>query len=253
MFQNGSSHGVIKFALLAVALGMSAGCKPAGTGNVDTGDTGVVPVNAGDPGVKANKGMKGRPGKDANETRNYLLSLGWGDNYPDSLIVETQFDNGGGTALIRIVPNDNANTISWQEALGAGVPPGNGYFVAKIYNLEDKAINALGLDKLGTGYLWVGEISDTERGAAIYTVKNNGTIKASKTLKLGGYCPNEQHPFGKVELTDGHKCTGPFKSLTAGISQAAQIVPVSLVAMQGKSGPGLWVSCSGGCCEVSAQ
>jgi hypothetical protein len=196
-------------------------------------------------------GLKGKPEDNPAETRKYLLSLGWGDDYATDAIVEAPFDIGGGnTALIRIVPMTHANQVSWQSALGIGMPGGDGAFVAKIYNLEDKPIGALGIGRLGTGYLWVGEVQGG-RGAAIYSFKNNGTLEGQpKKLTLGGYCKG-QHFDSRVELTDGKKCTGPFAPIS---STTASIAPKFFFASSTTRavfvGKGLWVTCLGGCCEI---
>ena len=202
--------------------------------------------------AQGNSGLKGKPEDNPAETRKYLLSLGWGDDYPADAIVEAPFDVGGGnTILIRVVPMKRANQVSWQSALGKGVAGGNGDFVAKIYNLEDKPIPTLGLGRLGTGYLWVGEVpgAQSERGAAIYSFKNNGTLEGQpKKLTLGGFCKG-QHFDSRVELTDGKKCTGPFAPLSA-----AELAPKFFFASSTNTAPwagkGLWVTCLGGCCEI---
>ena len=198
-------------------------------------------------------GLKGKPEDNPAETRKYLLSLGWGDDYATDAIVEAPFDLGGGnTAMIRVVPMTHANQVSWQSALGQGAPAGNGHFVAKIYNLEDKAIGPLGLGKLGVGYLWIGPVpgSQGERGAAIYSIKNNGTIEGTpKKLTLGGFCAG-QHFDSRVELTDGKKCPGPFAVTARSASIAPNVFFASSTTSQPWVGKGLWVTCLGGCCEV---
>jgi hypothetical protein len=199
--------------------------------------------------VKGNPGMHGKPEDNATATRNYLLALGWGDNLPDSQIVDTatfKWDND--SALIRVVPNDTANTVSWDSALASG---GAGYFVAKIYNLEDKTISPLGIGKLKFGYLWVGELSGGARGVAVYTVKNNGKIDGSpKVLSYLGRCES-QHPYSGVKLTDGNKCG--FGAATGTSSTAPKYILASMTNSAFAVGKGLWITCQGGCCEVSIQ
>lgn len=200
--------------------------------------------------AQGNAGLKGRPDANPSETRKYLQSLGWGDDYPADAIVEQAFEWDTNSVMVRIVPMKTANQVSWQSALGIGVPGGNGYFVAKIYNLEDKEIDPLGLGKLGTGYLWVGEVeADGTRGARIYTIKNNGKVdKKSKSLALTGFCPGA-HPDSRVELTDGKKCP----PLGAPPSSSSSNQPKVFFASMTHSffvGKGLWVTCLGGCCEL---
>jgi hypothetical protein len=207
---------------------------------------------AGSSAAQGNSGLKGKPDDNPAQTRKYLLSLGWGDDYATDAVVEAAYEWGGNTAMIRVVPMTHANEVSWQSALGQGAPPGNGYFVAKIYNLEDKAIGPLGLGRLGTGYLWIGEVpgSQGERGAAIYSVKNNGTIEGNpKKLTLGGFCAG-QHFDSRVELTDGKKCPGPFAPMSRSSSVIPRISFASMTNTEAWAGKGLWVTCLGGCCEV---
>jgi hypothetical protein len=197
--------------------------------------------------AQGKSGLKGKPEDNPAETRKYLQSLAWGDDYATDQIVETVYTWGNNSAMIRIVPMTSSNMVSWQSALGMGAEPGDGYFVAKIYNLEDKSIGPLGLGKLGTGYLWVGAIKDG-RGAAIYSIRNNGTIEGNpKKLPLGGFCAG-QHPDARVELTDGKKCPGPFAPIRSA-STNSTFMFASFKQMI-FAGGGLWVSCLGGCCEV---
>lgn len=201
--------------------------------------------------VKGNPGLHGRPGDNPIATRNYLLALGWGDNLPDSQIVDTATFTwaGNNSALIRIVPNDTANTVPFDDA---AKKPGNGYFVAKIYNLDDKPIPALGIGRLGTGYLWVGQIgaTDNDRGVAIYSMKNNGQPETvPKILTYLGRCDG-QHNYAGVKLTDGNKCGfgAPKTSSTK-----PRFILASMTNAPPPIGGGLWITCSGGCCEVSTQ
>lgn len=199
---------------------------------------------------QGNSGLKGRPDANPGETRKYLQSLGWGDDYAADAVVEQPFEWGTNSVMVRIVPMRTANQVSWQKALGIGEPGGNGYFVAKIYNLEDKDIDPLGLGKLGTGYLWVGEVeTDGSRGARIYTIKNNGKIdKKSKSLAFVNFCP-DPHPDSRVELTDGKKCP-PLGAPSSSTSSNAQNFFFASLKHTVFAGRGLWVTCLGGCCEL---
>ncbi len=198
---------------------------------------------------QGNSGLKGRPDANPAETRKYLQSLGWGDDYPAEAVVEQAFEWGTNSVMVRIVPMRTANQVSWEKALGIGGPGGNGYFVAKIYNLEDKEIDPLGLGKLATGYLWIGEVeADGSRGARIYTVKNNGKIdKKSKSLAFVNFCPG-QHADAMVELTDGKKC--PPRTPASSTSSIAPNYFFASLKTTVFAGRGLWVTCLGGCCEL---
>jgi len=43
---------------------------------------------------QGNSGLKGRPDANPAETRKYLQSLGWGDDYPAEAVVEQAFEWG---------------------------------------------------------------------------------------------------------------------------------------------------------------
>lgn len=239
----------IRLAGLAMLLVGLAACNPANDGPRDT--TGGAPGASGDI-VKKNEGIAGNLTSNPEETRKYLMSLGWGDNLPDTNVVEAVYEANGERTRIRVVPNVDAHVISWQSALGMGTTAGNGYLVAKIYNLEDRPSKAFGLRGLGTGYVWVGSMPDGTRGVAVYTIKNNGEIDGTPAkLRFTGYC-EEPHTDAKVMLTTGKKCpavANQAASLGAGqgnyffASQPGQVDP----------GPGLWIRCSGGCCETNPE
>ena len=210
----------------------------------------ALSTTAGSLQSQGNSGLKGRPEANPGETRKYLQSLGWGDDYASDAIVEQPFEWGTNSVMVRIVPMKTANQVSWEKALGIGTAGGNGYFVAKIYNLEDKDIDPLGLDKLETGYLWIGEVeADGRRGARIYTIKNNGKVdKKSKNLAFVNFCPG-QHEESRVELTDGKKCP-PYKAPAASTSLNAPNFFFASTKTTVFAGKGLWITCMGGCCEL---
>jgi hypothetical protein len=196
---------------------------------------------------KPDKGIHGKPGDNDTVTRDYLLSLGWGDNLPDSQIVQTEFEFDQTSALVRIVPMVLSNEVSWQDALTAGA---DGHFVAKIYNLSNKPIGRLGLGPLGTGYVWVGEVNGPPgtRGVSIYSIGNDGKVDNSpRVFRFTGFCPGD-HYKPMVALTDGKRC--PEVATTTSASPARFILASQGGDTTPSGGQGLWVSCKGGCCEA---
>jgi hypothetical protein len=196
-------------------------------------------------------GLRVNPDKYPKEAKNFLAAQKFGDNLPDSQTVYTQYALDQDFATVKMVPLSGANKISWPNALKEGGP---GYFVAKIYNIDDKNIPWLGLKAGATGYLWIGELEDGTRGAAIYSVKKDGTIESNpKQMEIGGFCPG-QHPYSAVRVTDGKKCSGSFDQTQSATARANQpiIMFASLrrPAFRTLGGGGLWVTCLGGCCEV---
>lgn len=204
-------------------------------------------------------GFKGKPEDNPKAAQSFLASQKWGDNLPDSQTIYTQVVSGSDGATIRIVPLAGANRISWQSALGKGTTGGNGYFVAKIYNVDNKNVPSLGLKEGAIGYLWIGELAGTEgeRGAAIYSVRKDGTLEANPTkLELGGFCEG-QHSYSAVRITDGSKCPGAFGSASSASNRKMIMLASTRMMMPSTVtvgvGSGLWVTCLGGCCEVKTQ
>jgi hypothetical protein len=195
-------------------------------------------------------GLKGKPEDSQKAARAYLSSQKYGDNLPDSQTVYTQFAWSSDFATIKVVPVSNAHRISWQSALTDG---GDGYFVAKIYNIDNKDVAPLGLRQGAVGYLWVGALADGTRGAAIYSVGKDGVIQDNpKKLELGGFCAG-QHGYAAARFTNGDKCTGSFTqapSATASIPHPMYMLASTTMMPAMAAGSGLWVSCLGGCCEV---
>jgi hypothetical protein len=255
MFQAMRDRFGVDVRKLGVAIVVLAFAVACGTKDGAANDT-VPPTDGGSGGtgsvkVKGNPGMRGKPEDNPTATRNYLLALGWGDNLPDSQVVDSfTFEWGNNnSATIRVVPNDTANTVPFDDA---AKNPGNGYFVAKIYNLDDKPIPPLGIGKLGIAYLWVGQVgpTDADRGVSIYSIKNNGAVESkSKNLTYLGRC-NGQHDYAGVKMTDGNLC-GFGGTRTSSVKP--RYILASMTNAVQKVGGGLWITCAGGCCEVSTQ
>lgn len=187
-------------------------------------------------------GRPGRPEDNAAETQKYLESLTWADSVP---YAAATFDitSASETARVKVVPVAGAHEVSWQSALGEGVPGGNGHFVATIYNLENKKIPRLGMQATDpVGYLWIGERPNARRGAAVYVFPVKGSVTRRKNLPVVGFCPG-QHPGPKARSTEAADCTGPFQPTNS--VQLTMAVNRPAFADQG-----LWLSCRGGCCEV---
>lgn len=192
--------------------------------------------------IEKDPGKPGRPDDNTADTRKYLESLTWADSVPYATAT-FEVMSGSDTARVKVVPVAGAQDVSWQSALGEGVPGGNGYFVAAIYNLDGKKIPRLGMQATDTvGYLWIGQRPLAARGAAVYVFPTKGPVVRRRNLPVVGFCPG-QHPAPKARSTAGADCTGPFRQTNA--------VQASLAANpQTAADQGLWLSCKGGCCEV---
>lgn len=196
--------------------------------------------------VMTDLGMPGRPDSNPSSTNVYLSSLNWLDNLPPDQMVDEVVNWPGGSARIRIVPSSSTNGVPWQTAVGTG----NGYFVAKIYNVERKQLGPFGLGPSDdVGYLWVGEIGPNRRGVRIYTVKPGAVTPKGNILTFKGYCP-DGHPVPAVQIKPPD-CPAPSPAAPqAGASTDPRFILASVTSAAAQGSRGLWIACSGGCCEV---
>ena len=244
------------FTVAAVLLALGAACKPSDTGSnpadTDTGGTGT-PVGTTD--LIPDKGMPGFPTEDQEATRKYLMSIRWASDLPLGDVVDGDLlDDNNQKRKIRIVPSDAAFGVNWQGSING---TDNGYFVAKIYNREPGAIAALNIPAHQTGYLWVGRLNATQRGVAIVRVRHDGQATIAKTLSWDNYCA-ESHSRSRVELTEGKKCparagANTSASMPATVTLASNVGPAAATSSSFLAGLGLWITCSGGCCEVKMR
>lgn len=241
--------------LAAAALALGAACKPAGTGSnpADTDTAGVPPVTALQ--VVPDTGYAGYPTQDDEATRQYLMSIRWASDLPVGDVVDGELlDDNNQPRKVRIIPSDSAVNVDWDKAING---TGNGYFVAKIYNRENAAIASLGIPGSQTGYLWVGKLNQNERGVAIVLVRNNGNAQIAKKLSWDNFCATP-HSRSKVELTDGQKCDAraaaqASASVPTTVMLASNVRPAAATSSSLLAGLGLWITCSGGCCEVKVR
>ncbi|MEO8193107.1 MAG: hypothetical protein ABI681_04595 [Gemmatimonadales bacterium] len=186
-------------------------------------------------------GLKGSLEDDEKKTQPYFLTMSWGDDLPDSAVWEGKF--GADSVRIRIVPATTSLGVDWANALSKDPAKYSGHLVAKIIVLEDRSVDELGLRGFDTGYLWVGQRGKNAAdglGAAIYTIKPNGTAHREAYMDITGKCAAvHRGPMAKVRLEP--YCSGP-------VSFNARAGPPMLAA-----GQGLWVTCTGGCCEVKPR
>jgi hypothetical protein len=243
--------------LAAAALTLGAACKPAGTGsNPPDTDTAVAPPPpVAIAQVVPDTGYAGYPGQNDEATRRYLMSIRWASDLPPSEVVDSALvDDGNQPRDVRIIPSDSAYHVDWDKAING---TGNGYYVAKIYNRSNAAIAALGIPGNQTGYLWVGRLNENERGVAIVLVRNNGNAQIAKKLSWDNFCATP-HSRSKVELTDGKKCDArsaaqASASVPTTVMLASNVRPAPAASSSFLAGLGLWITCSGGCCEVKVR
>lgn len=210
----------------------------------------------------------GRPtgmfGENGAATLNYVKGLG----FTGAGGLFSKFDCAtcpGGKILLMIIPVTDAPARNWQGDLTSGNP---GDVVAQVINIDTVAFPELSLDTNQVAYAWVGQIgpngTPNNRGFGVYKLKDDGTVAASRWVLPKSqikFCPHD-NPQAAPHITEHHEGPGQCGFLTAsavkgknrlgwfGVSPAYGATAHSASTATVGSG-GLWITCSGGCCQVS--
>jgi hypothetical protein len=168
---------------------------------------------------------------------------------------------------LMFLPLDHAENVQWQKHLRRDE---EGEVVAQIKNIDKVKFADLNLDTGQVAYAWVGEIkynNAATRGFAIYKLNKEGFVERqwyTTTLDRIEFCKNtakrtkpaikDKHdtqpatasPCGTISLAAGAGETW-LASLGASVAHAAGARTSSMSFAVGK----LWISCAGGCCQVS--
>lgn len=168
---------------------------------------------------------------------------------------------------LMFLPLDRAENVQWQKHLRRDE---KGQVVAQIKNIDKVKFADLDLDTGEVAYAWVGEIKYNNaptRGFAIYKLNKQGFVDRqwyTTTLDRIEFCKNsakrtkpaikDKHdamaatssPCGPISVASR---TGDIRlaSFGASVAYAAAARSTSMTLAIGK----LWISCSGGCCQVS--
>ena len=171
--------------------------------------------------------------------------------------------------LVRLMflPLDHAENVQWQKHLRHDE---EGQVVAQIKNLDNVKFADLNLDTGEVAYAWAGEIKYNNaptRGFAIYKLNKQGFMERqwyTTTLDRIEFCKNSAKRT-KPAIKDKHDAMAPgssscnpisvasrtgnirLASLGASVAYAAVTRRSSMTLALGK----LWISCSGGCCQIS--
>ncbi len=203
---------------------------------------------------KADAGLPGSLEDNDGLTQSYFLNLGWADGL-DSGSWEGPY--GPNDVKIRVVAANPSPSNVWYDAINPGTKKYSGHLVMKIIVLDSRNLPELGLNSGDVGFLWIGKRGNGNangQGAAIYTVKPNGKgAKRVKNMIVTGRCRRDHGDRPMAMVRAGDECTEPI-GVDAAAAAANDVVfpafrtragPAPLVA-----GSGLWVTCTGGCCEV---
>jgi len=239
--QRMSSHNPVRSLRFAgvfpcVVLLISIACSHAMSGG-----------NRGDVGA----GMKAPPGNDP-ATRDYFKKH---VDFPWFKEVDGQFKE----VRIKVKPEKSVHNRSWAEALTLNIA--NGAIVARIENVDKKNVPELGLtptDKYS--YMWVGPLRAGVRGVSFYTFDKDGNALKKGDLEYHSVtvCPdfNGDRPraqFNPAHNLDDCQVVQGLGSSVAQSARVAQLASYSLTRRPALLAGGIWISCSGGCCEVGGS
>jgi hypothetical protein len=122
--------------------------------------------------------------------------------------------------------------------------------------MDKDTLRELGLAPGKVAYAWVGQIgANDERGFAIYRI--DGTGKRVSTwweTAILKYCPGKQRDKPAIKKTHpptDSACVPIASGTPIGSVRLASTSPALFLPLASPGdGGSLWVSCSGGCCEV---
>jgi hypothetical protein len=158
-----------------------------------------------------------------------------------------------GMVNLKIVPDSRAHNRDWLKILTGKRE--EGFIVAKIKNMDSRnTLDALQLRPGDSAYLWVGQLrkDDTERGVAFYSINTSsgttgGPLEIVQTVQ---HCDDDD-PIGSPnsgmtpKVVKGPNHTGAKCWQLS--RDGGQLMPIRRRIFPNT---GLWISCSGGCCQV---
>ena len=240
---------------LAIAILVAACTSKDEAVRTDTsGATTAVTADGNDPEERAPKGLIGPPGSDTAETRKYMGKVDFGkDVKTDSgFVVKVACPECTQDSVeLRVMPEKKSYKVDWPTAL---VNRDNeGWVVAQITNM-DPSVTYPPL-QLGPGenaYQWVGPttVDGKQRAVAFYKIdlKTGIASQPLSQIKKVSYCtdPNWKKRKQGVAM--------PKHPGNVTCVEATYTPPGGTVIMTATPffPPGsTWISCAGGCCEVT--
>jgi len=205
-------------------------------------------------------GPKGQFGIDSTETAKYLSGLDFSiASTGDSIVVKqytcvvtpTQCPAAG--VRLMIIPEASAEQRDWESAMQANR---SGHVVAMVINVDGMTFPDLNLKSGERAYAWVGQIgsTSTDRGFAIYKLGPKGvTTNSWFVTKNVSHCDNSDirsKPAVKTSHPGGGTCVPIAGSSASTASFTALTTSTTHTSM---AAGGLWISCSGGCCQVTGS
>jgi hypothetical protein len=204
-------------------------------------------------------GPRGQFGVNGAETLKYLRELDFTIASTGDSNVVKQYACGVSPATcpaagvrLMLVPEANAEERDWESAMQPGR---SGHVVAIVMNVDGVTFPDLNLRPGERAYAWVGQIGPNaaDRGFAIYKLDANGVATNTwfKTTDVS-HCDNYD-VRSRPAIKTAHPMGGaPCVRIKTGASLAALASHNTFSEMTAALiGGSLWISCSGGCCQVT--
>ncbi len=260
----------------AIALGMLlvGACKTKEAGNT-IADTAAPAVTGGATATDTTKGFY--PEEFPDSTRTLLAKSSWVDTnrWNGRLDCGDGSACGGQTSVaFRMRAMSNAHDIKHDQVV-QGLDPAA--YIAELTNLDGVPYGPWNMIAKDVAYLYIGLLKDGTRRIAIVRVPSTGSATTLVTAQREAKCDVDQPPSGpSVNMKQPWHCKGapkmtliygpPYPLATevkTGTSNAASGMLASsplgragilssLAPPPGYAISGLWISCSGGCCEASS-
>jgi len=209
--------------------------------------------------IAAIAGPRGQFGVNGPETLKYLRGLDFSIASTGDSNVVKQYACGvnpsscpaAGVRLM-LIPEAAAEERDWESAMQPGR---SGHVVAIVMNVDGATFPDLNLKPGERAYAWVGQIGPNaaDRGFAIYKLDANGVATNTwfRTTDVS-HCDNYD-VRSKPAIKTAHPAGGPpcVRIKTGTASLASRDMSGGLTG--GMVGGSLWISCSGGCCQVTAN
>lgn len=205
-------------------------------------------------------GLTGPPGKD-DKTRDYVKNkIHFGGILNGRVDVHFKTGQPPREVTLKVEPENSAHDVDWYSA--ANDTYRGGSIVARFENKDDVDVPELGLHKKkDVSYLWVGPLTAnySKKGIAFYTFDANGEVlegplyiidKVVRCKDSFGYRPSAK----KGIEHDPTKCAPPTSlgALAPAWRAVPQLTSYTRTHERAFAAGGLWISCSGGCCDVGA-
>jgi len=177
-------------------------------------------------------------------------------------------DSGGNNATeihFKIIPETRAHVAPMEAALKRAGNEENlgGYIVAKVINMDQThRFYGFKMEPHDTAYLWAGPTRQKGNAFAIYRIHEDGTSDPLASAQTASIC--RRGNFNHAEVHSPPRYCGTIEPIYGGPAPAAAAAPTVSSQIRLASNPiqpsaflvslmhttGLWISCSGGCCQT---